>query len=695
MNPWNELPFVRLLIALVTGIVLAINIPTLIEFNYTWLGALLIFIYLAIWNWKISFQYRFIKGIPSLLLLVVLGVNLVKVHSEINYKSHFNKIKGEYILIKINEPPKKKQQTIKAIGEVIAVKNNAKWTETKGKLLVYISKSKGSETLKYGDIIVSKSKIVETPAPKNPQEFNYKKYLAFHQIYHQTYIGDNNWINLHKSESNKLLAFSYQIRSYFISIIEEAKITGNELAIGSALILGFEDNLSNEVIGSFAATGALHVLSVSGLHVGIIFLVLNYILQLLGESKTARVTKLIVSLLGLWFYALITGMSPSVWRAATMFSLITIGKFYNKDVNTINIIGSSAFILLCINPFMITEVGFQLSYLAVIGIVTIHPWLYSLIEVKNKILNNIWSISCVSVAAQFITFPLGLLYFHQFPNYFLFSNLIVIPISTIILYVGVLLLVVSKVPFAGIIVSKLLFALLWLLKTTVSFFEHLPYAIIDGISISTFEALLLYAILIGVMVYSIHKKISILNMTLSLCLIFILVQIKQKVEQKNQQKIIFYAINKHSAIDIISGQNNVAIFDSALFFNKDKIRFHITANRNYLGVNHTIEIKKNQKIRSKNEIISNDDAYLFFNNHVILYNFKPSIAITKLRVIPEIVLVNKENLTRLSTVVKLFPRAQFIFDGTISLNKYKDVMTHNPNINMRSVLNEGAIIFET
>lgn len=695
MNPWNELPFVRLLIAFVSGILLAVNIPTLIDYNFSWLTAILFLVFIFLWKSKISFQYRFLKGIPSLALLLLFGVSVVKLHTEINHNNHFSHVNGDYILIKLSESPKKKQQTIKVIGEVIAVKGKSDWIKTKGKLLVYLLKNNHSSELCYGDIIVCKSKIVETPTPKNPHEFNYKKYLAFHQIYNQTYLGEHNWINLHKNESNSILAFSYSLRNYFLRLIADAKITGDEFAIGSALILGYEDNLSNEVIGSFAATGALHVLSVSGLHVGIVFLVLNFLLQFLGESKVARVSKFIIALLGLWIYALITGMSPSVWRAATMFSLISIGKFYNKDVSTINIIGCSAFILLCINPFMITEVGFQLSYLAVIGIVTIHPKLYALLNFKNRLWDNVWSISCVSVAAQFITFPLGLLYFHQFPNYFLFSNLIVIPLSTLILYGGLLLLVVAKIPFAGMLVSKFLFALLWLLKSIVSFFEHLPFAIIDGITISTFEALLLYTILIGVLIYSIQKQMATLKITIGLCLIFLFIQIIEKVDQKFQQKVVFYAINKHSAIDITLGENNFTIFDSALFFNKDKIRFHITPNRNYLGIKKTISLKDNQNLPIKNEILSNDSAYIFLKKHVILYNFMPSLTFAKLKFIPTIVLVNKENMKRINSVVKLFPKAKFIFDGTVPLRQYVIIKNQNPHINMRSVLNEGAIIFES
>jgi competence protein ComEC len=690
MNIWNNLPFVRLLISFLLGILMAINLPVLGNLNW-FIFTIPPLIYVGVNKWfKLNYQYRFIKGIPIVLLFIIFGFKLVELHSEINYKNHFSKNQCDYYLIKITEPPKKKQNTLKFIGEVISTKTLSQWNKSSGKILVYVSKDFKSSQLKYGDIILCNSKINNTPAPKNPYEFNYKKYLAFHQIHHQTYLNNKNWIYTKHNDSNIILKRAYQLRNYLLSLITHFNITGDEYAIGSALILGYEDNLSNEVIGSFAATGALHVLSVSGLHVGIVFLVLNYLLQFMGESKTARIVRFLISIAGLWLYALITGLSPSVWRAAAMFSLITAGKFYNRDISTFNIIGCSAFILLCINPYMITEVGFQLSYLAVIGIVALHQKLYDLLTIKNKILDQIWSISCVSVAAQLVTFPLGLLYFHQFPNYFLFSNLLVIPLSTVILYNGILLLAVAKIPFAGAIVAKVLQSLLWILKYTVSVFENLPFALIEGVSISTFETIIIYGILICLFVYWLYKKLFLINLALLFSAVICSLQIVEKVEQVGQEKMVIYAINKHAAVDFIKGKNNILIADSLLLKDKDKMRFHITPLWNQLGIEH-LQSKVNT---SKDELLSEKGHYLLFKSMLVLNTNEKILDLKTLSYKPQIVLLNKVNLNRFSVLFKLFPEAKFICDGTISTYLYKRIKHKNEGLDIRSVMNEGAIIIE-
>lgn len=694
MNIWNSIPFVRILISFLAGILLGINIPDLLNFNY------LIFLipfsayYFIHKYYQSNFQFRFLKGIPLVLFFVLFGIKLIQLHTEIDFENHFSKKVQDAFLVKIAEPPKQKLNTIKLVGEVIQVKQKKEWSCTQGKILMYIAKDQSSLKLKYGDIILCNANIINTPAPKNPSEFNYKKYLAFHQIYHQTYLNKQNWQATHLNQSNKILAYAYQTRNYLLQLLAYNQISGDEYAIGSALILGYEDDLSNEVIGSFAATGALHVLSVSGLHVGIVFLVINFLLQYLGDSKTAKITRFLVSIAGLWLYALITGLSPSVWRAAAMFSLISLGKFYKKDINTFNIIGCSAFILLCINPFMITEVGFQLSYLAVMGIVSLHQRFYDLFLFKNKILDNIWSISCVSIAAQLVTFPLGLLYFHQFPNYFLFSNLLVIPISTIILYVGILLLVFAKIPVAGALVAKLLYILLWLLKNTVTVFENLPFALIEGISISTMDTFIIYGILIGLFCFWVYRKTSYLTFSVVLSICLFGFQIHEKVHQKSQEKIVIYAINKHTAIDLIAGGNNVLIADSALLQNKDKMRFHIIPNWNNLGLGDAQKFSCENRIDTSTQYIHTKGYYLFFKNKVIFNGAKEIVKFSRIIYKPDIVLLNTKNKKHFTLLFQLFPEAKFICDGTISPYLYQKLKSQNQRLNMRSVLVEGAIILE-
>ncbi len=691
MNIWNTIPFVRLLLAFLAGLLLAIYFEALP--NLHWLFFLIPPLAYSFFYYRLQLNYRlrYLKGIPILLFFFLFGIKLVQLHTEINFEDHYAQKVIDYYLVKITEPPKKKSNTLKIIGEVIEVRQQQQWIKTSGKILIYLAKEKSSLQLKYGDILLCNSKIEATPAPKNPFEFNYKKYLAFQQIYYQTYIDSKSWVFTNHNKANVILETSYSLSNYLLQIISSHDIKGDEYAIGAALILGYEDDLSNEVIGSFAATGALHVLSVSGLHVGIVYIVLTYLLQYLGDKKAAKISRFILALIGLWLYALLTGLSPSVWRAAAMFSLITIGKFYSKDLNTFNIIACSAFILLMINPFMITEVGFQLSYLAVIGIVILHQKFYELITVRNKILDHIWSISCVSIAAQLVTFPLGLFYFHQFPNYFLFSNLIVIPLSTIILYGGIFLFAVAKVPLIGAMFAKLLNILLWLLKSVVIIFENLPFAVIDGISISAIDTIIIYILLIGIYCFWIYRKLAYINFAIVSSLFFCTLQIVEKMQQLKQQQLVIYSINKHFAVDFIEGNNNVFLGDHILLKDKDKMRFHFLPNWNNLGLNHTKKVDYADSLAIKTTYLRASGSYLFYQNKIILNTAQEIAKLQHLIYKPEIVILNHNNSKRFKQLFKLFPEAVFICDGTISSYYYRNLIHKNPNINMRSVLTEGAI----
>jgi len=350
-------------------------------------------------------------------------------------------------------------------------------------------------------------------------------------------------------------------------------------------------------------------------------------------------------------------------------------------------VGCSAFILLCINPYFITEVGFQLSYLAVMGIVSLHQKFYDILSFKNKIMDSIWSISCVSVAAQLVTFPLGLLYFHQFPNYFLFSNLIVIPLSTVILYSGLLLIVVAKIPILGALVAKVLNVLIWLLKYIVTLFENLPFAIIEGISISTFETFIIYGILITLFLYWLQSKIVHLYLAATLSILLCSLQIIEKYEEANQNKMVVYAINKHGAIDFIAGKKNMLLVDSILLKDKDKMKFHITPNWIHLGLYQRPQATDSSLAKAKGH-------YIIFKNKVILNTSSSSIDFKTLHYVPQVVILGQINLSKFSALFKLFPKASFICDGTISPNLYRYLKKKNEPINMQSVLLDGAITIE-
>ena len=288
----------------------------------------------------------------------------------------------------------------------------------------------------------------------------------------------------------------------------------------------------------------------------------------LDKIKYGKIIKAIVLLLLLWFYAALTGLSPSVLRSAAMFSFIIFAKAFNRHTNIYNTLAASAFFLLIINPYLIMDVGFQLSYLAVIGIVYIQPKIYSWFEVKNWLLDQIWTITSVSIAAQIATFPLGLHYFHQFPNYFLLSNLIVIPISTVIIYLGLSVFAFAKI---SLLVKYLAIAFswaVWILNSSVEIIEKWPYALLKGISISVFETWLMYGLIILFLYYFTKRQYRYLVYSMCFAIIILCSQILEQNNQFAQRKMIIYNIPKTSAIDFISSKSNVFLTDSTFAKNE-------------------------------------------------------------------------------------------------------------------------------
>ncbi len=393
---------------------------------------------------------------------------------------------------------------------------------------------------------------------------------------------------------------------------------------------------------TYASSGAMHVLAVSGLHVGIIFMVLNFFLSFLNSIKFGNYLKAFILIIALWIYALITGMSPSVLRATTMFSFIIIGGALKRDTNIYNTLAASAFVLLIYNPFIILQVGFQLSYAAVLGIVYLQPKLHNLYRPSFWLLDKVWAISAVSIAAQIATFPLGMFYFHQFPNYFLLSNLFVIPLATFIIGFGVFLFLISwYLPLSNLIVL-VLNKLLLFLNFSVDWVQSLPHSLTVGVSVYKMETFLIYLIVILFIPAVIKRSFKLIKIAISLSVLLVIYQIYEKVTLQNQQYFIVYDVKGEQAIDFVDGSNNYFIADENLANNQSKMRFHIHHFRWERRVKKSTLIPK---IFETNNYFRRDNYIQFFDKKILLLDkeFKKPTNISDLH-FDYIVISNKAKL---------------------------------------------------
>ena len=661
MVNWKKSPFIRILIPFMLGVIFSFKGGYYSQIAL--IIALVLLIIISKWNKNIKNNFLF--GI-------VLNMTLFVGGSLLSQKSlhEYNKLKdADFYQCAIIEPVKEKNNSFQLTLLINAKSIDSIWSLSKGKALIYIEKDSLSSKLKFGDKLLVKGNLNFLEPPKNPKEFDYKKYLENRSIYQQGYLASNDW-RLMDSQSRGLEVFANDARQFLLSSLKSNGIEGDQYAIASALILGSKDELDFEVKQAYATAGAMHVLAVSGLHVGIIFLILNTLLSIFDTSKKGRVVKAIILLIGLWNYALITGLSPSVLRAATMFSFVIMGTVLNRKSSIYNTLAASAFFLLLINPKLLFEVGFQLSYIAVLGIVYLQPLIYKRIYTRWWLLDKIWAITAVSIAAQIATLPLILYYFNQFPVYFMLSNLIVIPSAVVILSLGILLFITSPIPPISESVGWVLNKFIEGLNFGIKEIEALPNSLIEGLSISVLECVALYIIIILFIRGLKFRKLIIINYAFFLTLIFIINDLIEDVALVNSKSMVIYHITKNQAIDFIDGTSNVLLANSSLIKDKQKQSFHIKSNWSYLDLSSVkyipIDATELDETLMESSLQLVDTYSQFHTIKMVRIDNKFTLQALENKVNVDYVLISCNSKTKLKDLYKMFNFKSVIVDGSNS-----------------------------
>jgi competence protein ComEC len=460
---------------------------------------------------------------------------------------------GVYSAI-VSEKAPSTNNRFKYTAKLECVKSDHSFQLINEKIVLYCSDSLANKVIEPGSEIIFKTHLYEITSNKNPGDFDFKHYMRLKGIRYQATVKKD--ITITDSKRDNLSTIALNIRTKLMRLYREAGIDGDEYAVLGALTLGDKDYISNEVKSYFSSSGAMHVLSVSGLHVGIIFMVLNLLLKPLNKSTKLKIIKVLLLLGSLWIYAFITGLSPSVLRSTSMFSLLVVGENINRKTNTYNTLAVSAFILLLLNPLIIFNVGFQLSYCAVFSIVFFQPRFASLYKPKNKVVKYGWDLFTVSLAAQLGTTPISIYYFNQFPSYFLLSNFIVVPAAAIILYLGMLFFAVSFIPFISGAIAFCLKYITFALNYSVKTIESLPGSVVENIAISLLAVVLLYLLMAFVSSFLLTKRGVYLFSTLTTLILLLSMNIWAEIERNTQQKLIIYNNRTEPLISYIDGSNH-------------------------------------------------------------------------------------------------------------------------------------------
>lgn len=524
-------------------------------------------------------------GIIGLTAVMCGGYIRLHLFDQSNEPDHLLKVRApvQAYLALVRSVPEAKAKSWKVELELTAVKTDV-WHPVKSKVLLYVALTTPDLDWQYGEEMLVSGSPSELKPPANPGEFDFKRFLRFKNIFHQQFVQRNQIKRIGRGEAKGFIYYSHRARAWSMEKLNQFVRGEQERAIASALVLGVTEGIDNDLQNAYAASGAMHVLAVSGLHVGIIYAILLFLLQPLLRHHASRWFIAGLSLLLLWSFAFITGLSPSVLRAVTMFSFVAVARPLGWRTNIYNTLAGSALVLLLYNPYLVMSVGFQLSYLAVLGIVYLQRPLYRLWEIDNRVGDWIWQITCVSIAAQVATFPLGLLYFHQFPVYFLISNLFVIPLSTLVLVMGIVLLVISFLSPVSQVVGVMLEGLIKILNWIVFQTEDLPFSLINQIYLDTFQCWLLMILLLALLFLFETRRIHGLYAAFLLSIVLTATQWVHFNDDVKQDRWVIYCIRQHHALEFTRNGRSYFLSDSLLVNDPERIRFHIQPNRLRHGV---------------------------------------------------------------------------------------------------------------
>jgi competence protein ComEC len=684
MNHFSPYPFVRYTLFLILGISLYNFFPNTNLSFFAGTGISLFFIFLFLYVFRQRVKNQFLTGMVGGLILIFTGYFLSFLRTEKNNSQHYSLQIGsfEYFEVVVDNLVEEKENSWKTVGAFRSIVSNNSILPISGKILLYFD-NKTIEKPKYGDIFFIKGNPQEIASPKNPEEFDYQKYMNRQNITHQQYLRVENCEKVGNEPPDILINFALRTNARADSILTTFVEGKNQYGVANAMILGQRDDLSNDLMQAYSAAGAIHVLSVSGLHVGVIYAVLLWIFGFMkkrGRSGKIGFFFLIFSVL--WFYAFVTGLSSPVLRSSVMFSIFLFAETFQKNKNGYNTTAFSAFLILLYNPNFLFNVGFQLSYLAVFGMIHFQPKLNPLVFIDKKkswlhwLGDRTWKVTTVAVAAQIATFPITIYYFHQFPNYFIFANPVVILLSSIVLMYGLgfvllseILLYFNQIKVIHFLGIGLKYTILWL-NETVLWFEKLPYSITKFLWVSTYEMWLLYGLIIGFITLWKTRKYIWVWINCGVISSLILLNILGNIQRENQELFTILSTPKHTAITLIDGKNALLIGDKGFLDSRKDVGFRVNNYWSSLGVRDTLKVDLLEKYNSTNNSISvngSDSISVFsWKNKRFLWigkNLKHKEIIPQNTTFDYLILANK-SVKDLDQIIGKIPFQHLIIDGS-------------------------------
>jgi competence protein ComEC len=561
---------------------------------------------------------------------------------------------SQFIVGYVDEEPLRKPRSSKMELRVKLVGNDSGFHSTRGKIILYQSID-DSIKLKYGDRIIFKKPLQEIRNPGNPGEFDYKSFAAFNNLFHQVYLNQTEFVMLEGKNCNSFQQLLIDARTSILQQLRKFIRSETETGIAEALIIGYKQDLDKNLVKAYSNTGVVHIIAISGLHLGLIYVMLVWLFSRLPVVRRSKLFRTLIILLALWLFAILTGGSASVLRSALMFSCILVGENVGKKSSTFNSLAASAFLLLVYNPYLLWDVGFQLSYLALIGILAFQKSISKALYFQWDVLRKIWQLSAVTLAAQVLTFPICAYYFHQFPNTFLITNLLAVPLSSLILFLEIFLLLLSWFAPVAIIIGTVIKELIWFMNQVILMMQELPYSTIKDIYLDLFESSMLYVTILFVAAFLYRMWRNGLLAALCMLLIISATQLVRKYKQHTRGLLIVYNAPRHRAIDYIHGNTVTYIGDTV---SSQTFDFNIYPSRLLNGaIDELIP-----RALSEREIIINGKKIYLLDTTTRFVSVSPKTKI-------DLLIISKNPRINMRDIASSFLVKYIVFDASNSLWK--------------------------
>jgi competence protein ComEC len=561
--PWKEAPFLWLFPLFAAGILFGWYLPVDTRISAgAWLLLLLLLLSFPLLSLRLQFSWQPVRSLLLCLFIIASGYSTVLLRDAGNRSNCMLNTyqKGSPVLVELETDPVERPKSSRAMARTLALSTNNQPLKTaSGRLWIYFSRDSANLARKAGDIILINTTLSPIRNTQNPGAFDYRQYCYFRSCYFQVWLRPDNYRVITKSSAGRLQQILQHTRNRILAILHSYIKGREERGLAEALLIGYKDDLDEELKQHYMKSGVMHVIAISGLHLGLVYGLLNILLLPLKRWRRGRLLAALINICCLWFFALLTGASPSVLRSALMFSCIILSAHWGKTVSSYNSLAASAFLLLCYQPFWLWDAGFQLSYLAVLSIFIFHQRIRQILPMQKGWLFKIWQLCALSIAAQILTLPLSIYLFHRIPYLFLAGNLLAVPLSGIILTGEIILCLCSPLTAVAALLGKIIQYLIAFLNNSLAALASLPFSQSGYLKLTVFELYSLYGLLAGLLILFSYRSRS--GLLMLLCTPLLLMGSRLWREWHQNDRIILYQLSGQCTLDYWVGRQFICLYN--------------------------------------------------------------------------------------------------------------------------------------